>query len=221
MGAVSNAAPDEVFVVRILEIGEAQLVPDLFRRDRDDRLCHQRDETHAFTKMIEDRIEQRCLGLILGQCPWHRHIDIFIERTDEGPYRFQRIIDLPAIHAGAECSERLGCFIFDFLRSGCHCLIRGRIALGQDALSVFFHHGKGTVQEIPEVIRQVGIDAADQTIAAEIAVLPELDIIQEIVTDRIRAKFLQERDRIDDIALGLGHFFSVHDEPAMAVHHLR
>ena len=221
MSAVSNTAPDEVFVVRILEIGKSQLVPDLFRRDRDDRLCHQRDKAHAFTEMIENSIEKRCLGLILSQCPWHGHIDIFIERTDKGPYRFQCIIDLPAIHACAECRKRLSCFVFDFLRSSCHRLIRKSIALGQDAISVFFHHGKRAVQEIPEIIRQVGIDTSDQSVAAEIAVLPKLDIIQKVVADRIRAKFLQKRDRIYDIALGLGHFLSVYDEPAVAIDHLR
>lgn len=91
----------------------------------------------------------------------------------------------------------------------------------EDAAVVLVHHGQGSVEQVAQVVGQVGINAGDEAITAEVAVLSQLDIIQEIVTDGIGAEFAEQRNGINDIALRLGHLFAVHNEPAMSINLFR
>ena len=77
------------------------------------------------------------------------------------------------------------------------------------------------MQEVAEIVGEVEIDALDQGIAREVAVLAEVDFAQQEVADGIGAEFIDEAVRVDDIALGFRHLVAVDDEPAMTVDLLR
>ena len=59
------------------------------------------------------------------------------------------------------------------------------------------------MQQVAEIVREVAVDALDQGIAREVAVLAEVDLAQQEVADGIGAEFVDKTIRIDDIALGL------------------
>ena len=171
--------------------------------------------------MIEHGIEHLCFGFVFGESPRHGDIDVFIERTDKGPYGFDAVIDFPAVHAFAQAFQCFSSFGFDVFGCHRHHFVAGIVAFGEDTISIFLYHGQASVEQVAQVVGQVGIDTADEAVAAEIAVLAQLDVVQEVVTDGIGAKFLEQRDRIYHVTFGLGHLFTVHDEPAMAVYHFR
>ena len=77
------------------------------------------------------------------------------------------------------------------------------------------------MQQVAEVIREVAVDAADERVAREVAVLAEVDLPQQEIADGIGAEFIDEADGIDDVALRLAHLVAVNDEPAVAVDLLR
>ena len=77
------------------------------------------------------------------------------------------------------------------------------------------------MQQVAEVVREVAVDALDQGIAREVAVLAEVDLAQQEVADGIGAELVNQAVRVDDIALGLRHLVAVDDEPAVAIDLLR
>ena len=50
------------------------------------------------------------------------------------------------------------------------------------------------MQQVPQVIGQIGIDALDEGIPGEIAILPQVDFTQQEIADGIRSKFLNQPD---------------------------
>ena len=82
-------------------------------------------------------------------------------------------------------------------------------------------HVQRAVQEVAKVIRKVGVDARNESVAREIAILSEVDLAQQEVADGVSAELVNELHGIDDVALRLRHLVAVYDQPAVAVDHLR
>ncbi len=77
------------------------------------------------------------------------------------------------------------------------------------------------MQQIAQVIRQIGIDAFDQGIPRKVAVLPQIDFPQQEIADRVRAELFDQQYRVDDIAFGFGHLVALDHQPAVTVDFLR
>ena len=73
------------------------------------------------------------------------------------------------------------------------------------------------MQKVPKIIRQIGVDAPDESVTRKVPVLPEIDLPQEKVADGVGAKLVDKLIRVDDVALRFRHLVAVHDEPAVAV----
>ena len=103
-------------------------------------------------------------------------------------------------------------------------LVIKRITAGgfmDHAAVIFFDHTDRPVQQVAKVIGQISVDAGDQRVARKIAVTAEVDLAQQEITDSIGAKFVDQRQRINDIALGFGHFVAFNYQPAMSVNLFR
>ena len=77
------------------------------------------------------------------------------------------------------------------------------------------------MQEVPKVVGQIAVDAANQGITAEVTVLTEVDFAEQEVADSIGTELVNEANGVNDIALGLTHLVAVHNQPAMAVNLFR
>ena len=77
------------------------------------------------------------------------------------------------------------------------------------------------MKQVAEIVRKIGVDAPDERVARDIAVLSECDLAQEEVADSVRAELLDEGDGVDDVADRLRHLCTVDDEPAMPVDFFR
>ena len=90
-----------------------------------------------------------------------------------------------------------------------------------NAAMIFFNHADGSVQQVAKVICKVSIYAGNQRITGEVAVAAKVDFAQQEVADSVSAELVNQAQRVDNIALGFGHFVAVDYEPAMTVNLLR
>ena len=77
------------------------------------------------------------------------------------------------------------------------------------------------MQQVAEIVREVGVDAPDECVARDVAVLSERDLTQEKVADGVRAELLDEGDGVDNVADRLRHLCAVDDEPTVSVDFFR
>ena len=84
-----------------------------------------------------------------------------------------------------------------------------------DAVVVFFDHGHGAGDQVPQVVGQVGIEALHKALYIKAAVVTEGEFPQEEVFQRVHAVKVDNGLGIDDIALGLAHFVVVKEDPAV------
>ena len=74
------------------------------------------------------------------------------------------------------------------------------------------------MEQVAQVIGQISIDASNQRIAGEVAIAAQINFAQQEVTNGVSAEFVDQGQRINNIALGFGHLVTVNDEPTMAVY---
>ena len=86
---------------------------------------------------------------------------------------------------------------------------------------IFFNHAYGSVQQVAQVVGQICIYTGNQCITGEVAVAAQVDFAQQEVADSISAELINQTQRVDNVALGFGHFIAVNYEPAMTINLLR
>ena len=82
---------------------------------------------------------------------------------------------------------------------------------------IFFNHGYGAVQQVAQIVSQISIDASNQRIAGEVAIAAQIDFAQQEITDGVSTELVNQGQRVDNIALGLGHLVAVYNQPTMAI----
>ena len=114
-------------------------------------------------------------------------------------------------------------FFYGFLNQSLQLIINRLAGTGilHNAAMIFFNHADGSVQQVAKVICKVSVYAGNQSITREVAVAAKVDFAQQEVADSVSAELVNQAQRVDNIALGFGHFIAVDYEPAMAVNLLR
>ena len=88
------------------------------------------------------------------------------------------------------------------------------------AAEVLLAHGHGAAEQVAQVVGQVAVDAVDQGLVGEHAVVAEGDLTQQEVADGVHAVAVAQDHGVHDVAHGLGHLAAVHQQPAVAEHPL-
>ena len=86
---------------------------------------------------------------------------------------------------------------------------------------IFFDHGHSAVEQVAQIVGQIGVNASNQRIAGEVAIAAQIDFTQQEVTNGVSAEFVDQGQRINNIALRFGHLVAIHNQPAVAVHLFR
>ena len=175
------------------------------------------DDAQCFTQMVHHRSQPCLLVFVLAEHPRRGLVNIFIGARDDLPDFRQRIGELIGI-------DRL----IAFFAQGDHRLLElvvdGGLFLlgGNHSAEIFAHHGGGAGNQIAQIVGQIGIDAADQSLVGKVAVGSERDFAQQEIPDGIHAVAVAQNHRVNHVALALAHLASVaKQQPAVAVHLLR
>ena len=81
--------------------------------------------------------------------------------------------------------------------------------------AVLVHHAERAVEEVAEIVRQLGVVAADELLVVEVAVGAERDLAQHVIAEGVDADVVRQLQRIDDVAERLGHLVAVDGPPAV------
>ena len=185
---------------------------DLFARGRDERQQERSADADGLEQVIHDGSKPRAVGFVLGEGPRHCLVDILVGALDALEDLVERVLELEFLHlrlialtqAGEHRNKRLVGFA-------------GLARLGQRAAKILLDHRRRAGDEVAEVVGKINIDGVDQQLVGEVAVGTERERAQQEEAQRINAELFRQNIRIDDVALGLGHFAAVHDKPAVAV----
>lgn len=71
-------------------------------------------------------------------------------------------------------------------------------------------HVDGPVEEVAEVVGELGVKKHDEAGEVEVAVLSGADVTAEVVAESFRPELIGEFVGIDDVADGFGHFIAFH-----------
>ena len=153
---------------------------------------------------------------VFSQNPGSSFVDVFVSAADESPNAFDSAIDFHSVHIFCEVfssgfyqSHQIFVNSFDYA------------SVSYYAAMVFFNHANSSVEQVAQVVSKVGVNTGDECVAGEVAVVAEYDFAEQEVTDSVSAKFVNQCQRIDNIAFGFGHFVAIDYEPAVTINFLR
>ena len=76
------------------------------------------------------------------------------------------------------------------------------------AAEVLLAHGNGAAEQVAQVVGQVAVDAIDQGLVGEHAVVAKGDLTQQEVADGVHAVAVAQDHGVHHIALGFAHLVS-------------
>ena len=86
---------------------------------------------------------------------------------------------------------------------------------------IFFNHAHSSVQQVAQVVCQIGVNTVDKRITGEVAVAAQIDFTQQEIADSVSTKFVNQAQRVNNIAFRLGHLVAFYNQPAMSVYFFR
>ena len=92
---------------------------------------------------------------------------------------------------------------------------RGFTRVGYAALAVLRDHGERALCQIADIVGEIGVEAAYDRFVRIAAVLPERDLAQEKIADRVKAVGRDETGRAHDIADRLRHLLAAVEQEAV------
>ena len=175
----------------------------------------QQDAGHAqsLAQVVQHALKALPVGLILGQSPGCGLVDILVGALDDGEDLHQSLRDGQVIHVCRDLAQQ---FAGHGLQLGVDGLGAGHFV--DSAAEVLLTHGDGAAQQVAKVVCKVAVDAVDQGLVGEHAVVAEGDLTQQEVADGIHAVAVAQDHRVHHVAHGLGHLAAVHQQPAVAEH---
>ena len=189
-----------------------ELLHALGHEGLEERAAH----AQRFEQIVEHTRETRLLCFVLREHPGGGLVDVLVGAGDHAEHLRESVLHLEFLHLRGvlaaqltEHPEKLGVLRPLFLR------------LRQRAAEVFAYHGRRAGEKVAEIVCKIGIDGGDQKLVGEVAVRAEGEAAQQEEAQRVHAVALGEHVGIDNVALALGHFAAVHDEPAVTVYLLR
>src|SRR3546814_2960664 len=90
--------------------------------------------------------------------------------------------------------------------------------LGERAVEVFGEERKRALREVAEAVGKISIGPCYNRFGGEAAILPEADIAQQEIAQRVDAIGIGKCHRIDDIAGRFGHLLAAVEHEAMPEH---
>ena len=199
-------------VPRLAVGGHIQLGKNLLAGVGHERLQQHGADAQRFGQIVQHAGQTGLGFLALGQHPRCRGVDILVGVVDDLEHISQRILEGIGLHVGLIAGAQGSGLLDQGSVLGAFGLL-GR----QLAAKVLVGHGGGAAQQVAEVVGQIHIDAVDQQLIGEVAVRAEREVAQQEVAQRIGAVALGQQVGVNDIALGLGHFAAVQQQPAVAV----
>ena len=91
---------------------------------------------------------------------------------------------------------------------------------GQGAAEVLFHHGHRAAEQVAQVVGKIRVDAIDERLVGEDAVVAEGMSRSEEIADGVDPVAAAQDHRVHHVALGFGHFAPVQQHAAVAEHPL-
>ena len=159
-------------------------------------------QARGFDQHGQHLVEARGLRRIFGQFPRCGTLHEPVGRGDQLPRGLKRAVHLAAFHRDVETPRRLGAERFQ--RHGVFGLV-GRRG-GQRSPAVAASHTDRAVDQVPEVVGQIGMVTGAQAFLVEIGVLTGGNVAHQVVTKRFRPVAVGQRVGIDHIARALAHF---------------
>ena len=92
---------------------------------------------------------------------------------------------------------------------------------GDLAFAIAADHGQRAAGEIAQAVGEVAVVAREQGVVAEIAVLAERHVAQQVVAQRIDADGARDRLGVGDVAFGFAHLLLIEKQPAVRENTLR
>ena len=190
----------------------ADLCKNLLARIGHERQQQRRADTHGFEQVIHDGCQTRAVSLVLGKRPRGIFVDILVGALDAAEYLIERVLELEFLHlrfiTATQAGEHQDQLVVDV----------GKLPLcRQRTAEVLLHHRRCARDQVAQVVGKINVDGIDEQFVGEIAVGAERERAQQEEAQRVDTKHLSQHIRVYHIALGLGHFAAIHDEPAVAV----
>src|SRR3972149_12077590 len=76
-------------------------------------------------------------------------------------------------------------------------------------------HRDGAIDEVAEVVGEIGVVAAHEGVPAHVAVAVESDLAQQDVTGAVGAQHVDDRVRVQEVAAALAHALAPYEQPAV------
>ena len=194
-------------------IGYADLLKDARRRAGHGGRDQNGDGAHALGQVIHHRRQARLALLALAEDPGLGDIDIAVAIADQLPDFAQRQRELKGVHV---LFHQRGQGLTMLAQLGVRLLfLAGR---GQHAAKVLFDHGHRAADQVAQVVRQIGIDAAQDGFQRAVAIRAKGHFAQQVIAQRVHAIALHNRLGIHHIALGFAHLIVAKEQPAVGEH---
>ena len=165
--------------------------------------------------MVQHALQTCLVGLVLCQCPRSGLVDVLVGTLDHRKDLHQSLRDGQAVHVGRDLGGQL---VDHGLQLGVDGLGAGHVMHG--AAEVLLAHGDGAAEQVAQIVGKVAVDAVDQSLVGEHAIVAEGDLTQQEVADGVHTVAVAQDHRVHHIAHGLGHLAAVHQQPAVAEHPL-
>src|ERR1017187_2981832 len=184
--------------------GQAKLRVNFRRGAGQKRPEQNRENAAGFGQIVEHFIEPLRLRRIFGEGERLGLIHVLIRAVYEAPDALQRGLKLALLEQRARFVRRLRSVRRQFVR-----------ARGHDAVAIALEHRERAVDQIAEAVREFGLITRAKTGVGPVAVRPDVEFAQDVKTKRVQPPFVDDRNRVNDVASALGDFGAVLLPPAV------
>lgn len=185
-------------------VGQVELGEDVVGGGGDERPEQGGQDPTGFGQVVQDGIESLGLRGVFGQFEGSGLIDKLVGPIDDCPDGAERVLELMLAE------------LFDGGLDGLMDLAGQIVGDGRDdTVTVSLEHGKGTLDEIAEAVGEFGVVPGLEPGVGPVAVGADIEFPNDIVAEGIDAPFIDDGDRIDDVAGRFAHALAVFLPPAM------
>ena len=149
--------------------------------------------------------------VVFGEDPWCGFVDVFVGAADQRENAAEGAREVELVELERHMCRQGDGHLHEVFVDNLFLLRRWH-----DAAAIFVDHRHGAADEIAVVVGEVVVVAGDEELFGVVAVLTDRNLAQEIVAHSVDAVFVDELERIDDVALGFAHLAAVRKHPAVA-----
>ena len=162
---------------------------------------------NSFRKVVKYVGKARFFAFVLGKCPRHGFVDIFIRAAEEREDFRDRVRDFKFVRFRRYLFHRASYRFFKFLIG--RFFVFGKRFFHR-AAEIFADHGDRTADKIPQNVRKIGVEAFANELPSDLTVVIKRHFVEHEIAHRIHAEKAGKIVRIDHVALGFAHFSVAH-----------